>query len=296
MPRDLKWLYVIIYALFLVSCSPQASTQIPLGWIQISPEKSPPPSGQGAVAFVDSSNTAILFGGITLDKWLNETWIWNGKTWYQESSVHTPPARAKLAMEYDKVRDRVVLFGGEMDKTLFNDTWEWDGKDWQLMNPTHKPPARCCHAMAYDAINKNIIMYGGYDPNRNIFLSDMWKWDGKDWTDIDSDMPEMSGHTMVSFPATNTIASVQTAGYGTWSWNGKAWKKIEGENPPNRSEGKTTYDKNHNWIAFFGGISNTQLRNDTWVFDGHSWAALTLSNSPPARFGDVLFYDSKRES
>lgn len=296
MPRDLKkWLYAII-ALFLVSCSPQVSTQTQPSWIQISPEKSPPPSGQGAVAFVDSSNTAILFGGITLDKWLNETWIWNGKTWYQASTKHTPPARAKLAIEYDKVRDRVVLFGGEMDKTLFNDTWEWDGKDWQLMSPAHSPPARCCQAMAYDVVNKNIIMYGGYDPNRNIFLSDMWTWDGKDWTEIHSDMPEMSGHAMISFSTKSTIISVQTAGYGTWSWDGETWEKIEGKNPPNRSEGKIAFDKTHNWIAFFGGISNAQIRNDTWVFDGQSWAELSLSNSPPARFGHVLFYDPQRES
>jgi len=289
MLRKLKWLSVIIYALFLVSCRSQ-------GWTEISPENSPPPSAQGAVTFIDSSNTAVLFGGITIDRWLDETWIWKEETWYQISPVHVPPERAKLAMEYDKARDRVVLFGGEMDKTLYNDTWEWDGKDWQLIDPTHKPPARCCHAMAYDVVNENVIMYGGYDPVSNKFLSDMWKWDGEDWTEIHTDMPEMSGHSMVSFPANNTIISVQTAGYGTWSWNGKAWEKIEGENPPHRSEGKTAYDRNHDWIVFFGGIANTEMRNDTWVFDDHRWLQLSLPNGPPARFGHVLFYDPTRES
>ena len=145
----IKSLIVIALSLILVSCHSQGQ-----GWTQVFPESNPPASGQGAVAFIESSNTAILFGGITLEKWLNETWIWNGKTWNQVFPVNAPPARTKPAMAYDESRDRVVLFGGAMDNTSFNDTWEWDGQDWQLMNPTHKPPARCCHGMAYDSVNK----------------------------------------------------------------------------------------------------------------------------------------------
>jgi hypothetical protein len=284
MLTKLKFLAIIIFALFLVSCRSQ-------GWTQLSLEKSPPASGQGAIAFIDSSNTAILFGGITLDQWLNETWIWNEQSWSQASPANSPPARAKLTMEYDRARDKVVLFGGLMDQTLYDDTWEWDGANWQLMNPSHKPPARCCHAMAYDSVNKNIIMYGGYDPNQNVFLNDVWKWDGSDWTEIQSDLPQMSGHTMISLPTKNEILSVQTANQGTWSWNGKTWTKLEIENPPHRSEGKTAYDEEHQWVVFFGGIAEKRSLEDTWVFDGQEWLKLSLSNNPPARFGHVLFYD-----
>jgi hypothetical protein len=109
-------------------------------------------------------------------------------------------------------------------------------------------------------------------------------------------MPEMSGHSMISFPANDTIISVQTAGYGTWSWNGTAWEKLEGVNPPHRSEGKTAYDRNRSWIVFFGGIANTEMLNDTWVFDDNRWVNLSLADSPPARFGHVLFYDPTRDS
>lgn len=289
MLRNIKSLIIITCVLMLASCRSQ-------GWAQISPENSPPASGQGAVAFIDSSNTAILFGGITLDKWLNETWIWNGKTWNQVFPKDSPPARAKLTMEYDKSRDKVVLFGGVMDKTLFNDTWEWDGQSWQLMNPVHKPSARCCHGMAYDNVNKDIILYGGYDPNKNVFLRDVWKWDGTDWTEIPSDAPEMSGHAMVGFPVNNEIISVQTAGYGTWSWDGAKWGTLVTENPPSRSEGKIAYNSNHHWAIFFGGIADNQILNDTWVYNGEKWLSLTLSTNPPARYGHIIFYDPNRES
>lgn len=284
MVKKTKLLAIIIFTLFLVSCRAQ-------GWTQIFPEKSPPASGQGSVAFVDSSNTAILFGGITVDRWLNETWIWNKNTWYQASPIDSPPARAKFAMEYDKSRDKVVLFGGVMDKTLYNDTWEWDGQNWLLMNPKHKPPARCCNAMAYDNVNKNIIMYGGVDPDRRVFFNDVWVWDGTDWTEIQSDLPEMSGHAMVSIPTTKEIISIQTANYGTWSWNDKTWTKLEIENPPHRSEGKAAYDENRHWVVFFGGLAKNGSLNDTWIFNDQKWLKLSLSSTPSARFGHILFYD-----
>lgn len=289
MPRKIISLVIFVFSLLLMSCGPR-------GWAQVSPEASPPPSGLGAIAFIDSSNTAILFGGITLDKWLNETWIWNGETWYQALPVNSPPAREKLAMEYDKSRNKVVLFGGMMDKTLFNDTWEWDGEDWKLINPSQKPLARCCHGMAYDSVNKNIIMYGGYDPNKNVFFSDMWKWDGSNWTEIPSDMPPMGGHAMINFPVKSEVISVQTAGYGTWSWDGNKWKNVLTENPPPRSGGTTAYDTNHQRIIFFGGAAGNQLLSDTWVFSEQKWLKLSLPNNPPARYGHVFFYDPHRES
>jgi hypothetical protein len=289
MLRKINSFIIIACSLALASCRSQ-------GWTQISPENSPPASGQGAVAFIDSSNTAILFGGISLDKWLNETWIWNGKTWNQVFLENPPSARAKLAMEYDKSRDKVVLFGGALENTLFNDTWEWDGRNWQLMNPAHKPPARCCHGMAYDDVNKNIILYGGFDPNTNVFLNDVWKWDGIDWTEISSSAPEMSGHAMTGFPVKNEIISVQTAGYGTWSWDGTKWKNLEIKTPPPRSEGKIAYESNHHWAIFFGGIADNKILNDTWVYNGDEWLDLSLSDNPAARYGHVLFYDSNRDS
>ncbi len=287
----IKSLIVIAFSLILVSCHSQGQ-----GWTQIFPESNPPASGQGAVAFIESSNTAILFGGISPEKWLNETWTWNGKTWNQVFPVNSPPARTKPAMAYDESRNRVVLFGGAMDKTPFNDTWEWDGQDWQLMNPTHKPPARCCHGMAYDSVNKNILIYGGWDSNRDVLFRDIWKWDGTDWTEIPGDMPEMSGHTMVNFSANSEIISVQTGGYGTWSWDGTTGKNLEMVNPPHRSEGKIAYDSIYKRGVFFGGIADNQMLNDTWVYSGEKWLELSLPNNPSARFGHVLFYDSNRES
>jgi len=271
--------------LLLVACTTQ-------GWVQVFPKNNPPTLANSAVAYMISSQSAILFGGITPSIWSDETWIWNGQTWTQDHPLNSPPAREKTAMVYDVSRDRVVLFGGVMDKTLFDDTWEWDGKNWHLMNPAHKPPARCCHAMAYDNVNKDILMYGGYDPTNNSFFGDAWRWDGTDWTLVSCcDMSQMSGHAMVGFPAKNEIVSVEPSGQGTWVWTGALWKKLLINNPPERSEGRIAYDSNSNRAVFYGGSANGQVLGDTWVFDGSSWQDVSLPNNPPARWGAVMFYD-----
>ena len=290
MLRKITIFLLIVLGSLLASCRQQ-------GWTQNTPATSPSPSAQGAVAFMDSSNTAVLFGGITTEKWLNETWIWNGQTWHQVFPTNSPPAREKLTMAYDASRGKVILFGGVMDKTLFNDTWVWDGQDWQLVDAVHKPPARCCHGMAYDSVNKNVVIYGGLDPVKNIFLSDVWAWNGLDWTEITCcDLPQMSGHAMIDFPVKNEIIAVQTAGYGTWSWDGNKWMNLNIESPPHRSEGRLAYDSKHNWAIFFGGIANNQFLNDTWVFDGQKWSLLALSNGPSPRYGHIMFYDPNREA
>ncbi len=280
---------VVIFSFFLASCSS-------LDWRQVNSPTNPPASAQGAAAYMDSSKTAVLFGGINV-KWLNETWIWDGKTWRQVFPANPPPAREKEVMAYDFSRDRVVMFGGLMDKTLYDDTWEWDGQNWQLMNPAHKPPARCCAAMAYDAVNYDVLLYGGYDPNRNVFLSDVWQWDGVDWKEITCcGVPQMSGHAMADFPPMNAIISLQTSNYGTWSWDGRSWQRLPVENPPARTEGRIAFDSVNQRLILFGGFGDNQFLNDTWAFDGKGWRQLSLAHAPSARYGHVLFYDVSRGS
>jgi hypothetical protein len=251
---------------------------------------------EAAAAYDAATHTAVLFGGITKDKWLDETWVWNGSDWTRMAPSNKPPAREKHALVYDESRRRVVLFGGAMDKTLFNDTWEWDGNEWQPMNPAHTPPGRCCHAMAYDSVQRKVLLYGGWDHLNQVFLKDTWLWDGTDWAEVTCcNAPGMSGHAMVGFPVQDIVLSVQTAGLGTWIWDGDGWKNSALTSPLHRSEGRLVYDRQHQWAVLFGGSRDGQPLNDLWVFDGTAWIELGLPKRPPARYGHVMFYDEERQ-
>jgi hypothetical protein len=163
MPRTFRVITRIIISLLLGSCGRGSP-----GWEQLSPETSPPASGLGAAATMDLSGTAVLFGGITLNHWLNETWIWDGKTWQQAILEVSPPAREKHAMAYDPGRDRIVLFGGSMLDTLYDDTWEWDGLAGICWNrSTGRQPAA---VTAWLTCASGTSSSGGYD-RKNIFMA-----------------------------------------------------------------------------------------------------------------------------
>ncbi len=282
------------FAAFLSSCN---ST----GWHQIDTKTSPPAVTAAAVAYNSKSQKAILFGGsevvlqnnVSVLGWSDETWQWDGTNWEKLSPADHPSAREKFVMTYDESRDRIVLFGGATATSVFDDTWEWDGTNWQLMNPAHKPPARCCSAMAYDSSSKKVILYGGWDSQQNTFMSDVWLWDGKDWTQMPSNAPLMSGHSLVDFPPKSEVISIQTSSGGTWAWDGKKFNDLEIDSPPSRTDVRAAYDNQNGRIILFGGIKDKTFLNDTWIFDGTSWFELQLPVAPSLRFGHVMFYDTK---
>ncbi len=72
----------------------------------------------------------ILFGGVSNDKIVGDTWGWDGKRWTKLAS-DGPTPRIMGYIAYDESRDRVVLFGGRISwPNDVDDTWEFDGKQW----------------------------------------------------------------------------------------------------------------------------------------------------------------------
>jgi hypothetical protein len=53
-----------------------------------------------------------------------------------------------------------------------------------------------------------------------------------------------------------------------------------------------TYDPVSGKIIAFGGLDGTGYLNDTWSFDGTSWAQIATQSAPPARAAAQMTYDS----
>ena len=53
-----------------------------------------------------------------------------------------------------------------------------------------------------------------------------------------------------------------------------------------------TYDPDSGKIIMFGGFDGTGYLNDTWTFDGVTWAQVAVSHSPPPRAAAQMAYDS----
>jgi hypothetical protein len=160
-----------------------------VNWIEI-PIPNPPPGRDGhALAYDDTRQLTVLFGGYNhTDFFMNDTWEYDGSNWTQVQPAQSPPGRNHHSLAYDHQRGVVVLFGGhEESGALLNDTWEYDGSTWQQVFTPDSPPARRDHSLAYDAGRGVVVLFGGTSDGTNP-LDDTWEYDGNTWYPVSTNL------------------------------------------------------------------------------------------------------------
>ena len=154
-------------------------------WTQLNTLAAPNATVGASIARINTGDT-VLFGGVDpLGAALGETWTFDGAIWSQATPPgQTPPARAYAAMAPDGASG-VILFGGyDATGQLLNDTWRFDGVRWKKLNTANSPAARAHHGMACDFQRsllgkQGVLLAGG---NASGTLTDIWRFDGNDWT------------------------------------------------------------------------------------------------------------------
>lgn len=226
-------------------------------WIQLQPPQSPPGrvNIQQGMVYDAQRQRLVLFGGLGVSGYLNDTWEYDGVSWTQISTAVSPPARDAHAMVYDPVRRVTVLFGGyNPGNPYLNDTWEYNGVTWQQVNTPQSPTGRIHHAMAYDSQRRVVVLFGGRsasDPQMN----DTWEYDGVNWRQVS---PEQSP-------------------------------------PGLESHGMAYDSQREVLILFGGTENGSDPVDQTWEFDGITWTPASTILHPPARLGFPLIYDSDRD-
>jgi hypothetical protein len=105
-------------------------------WTQEKPAQWPLRRDAAALAYDDSRQALVLFGGELGGNCefscvqLGDTWTWNGTTWQQLQGAGAPPPRAFASLAYDEESQLLVLFGGSgggingyLRALVPNDTW-----------------------------------------------------------------------------------------------------------------------------------------------------------------------------
>lgn len=176
-------------------------------------------------------------------------------TWTQASPAQSPPPRALHAAAFDSDRAELVVFGGFSGPTL-GDTWIWNGLTWQQQFPAVSPPLRDLHAIAYDATRRDIVLFGGYQFGTS--LGDTWVWQS-----------------------------------GSWS------QRVPTTAPPARFSHALAFDSTRHELVLFGGSSavtpTDPSYDDTWVWDGSTWAQRSPAQRPRPRNGHSLAFDAARQ-
>jgi Galactose oxidase, central domain len=269
----------------------------------------PSPRAGCAMTYDRARKRMLLFGGLSGNAALNDTWEWDGIVWTQVADFG-PDVRYDHGMAYDENRKTVVLFGGIADirpgerGPPKSDTWEWDGEYW-IQVAGVGPSGRAWHAMASDTANKRIVLFGG--EGGGVSLHDTWLWDGNQWVQHEGVGPNpRKGHAMSYDP--NRQKVVLFGGLGlpvavdTWEWDGVQWKRVAEFGPGPRAGLQLCF--NGGQTVLFGGAKLDESTGnyvggplgalgDTWEWDGHRWVE-RRNFGPSGRMQYSMDYDSDR--
>jgi N-acetylneuraminic acid mutarotase len=159
-------------------------------WSKMDPEVSPPARNFPAMAYDDSADRVILFGGYPS---LNDTWSYdfNTDTWEPMEPADKPSRRLYCDMVYDPVSGRMVLFGGAStaNENPLDDTWAYDygTNTWTELSPETHPSERGWYAAVYSSNAQRVLLFGG-GRNRWAFTDETWTYDPgtNTWRSVDA--------------------------------------------------------------------------------------------------------------
>ncbi len=288
-----------------------ASARVTVAWQCIdrgwqSADLEPIPRFASGLVADPSRNVLFTFGGMY--SWAGgpyenaTTWEWRSAAgdWVKRNSIVSPSARDSHSLAYDPVRRKIVLFGGfelGSPNTVRADTWEFDTQtgQWNQCFPAVSPPARQGAAMVFDEPSGVILMVGGEDAYGTVMNTELWVWDGGNWTT----RPQTVAPTTLSF---SPLVSESTRGHylclgpsgvsltaTTWRFDsiGNTWTQLNpAHQPPARWTHALIPDSDRRRIVLYGGKSVTgSLLGDTWEWDEASadWIERLPRSTPGTR-------------
>ena len=223
---------------------------------------------------------------------------------WAQKVVTAPSLRWYGAMAYDAANANTIFVGGGLSyTTVYNDTWRWNGTAWTQLSPAHAPEAAVGKAITYDPA-VGILTFAGF--NGTAATNDLRVWNGTDWV-----TPAARAHDPAARWGANmvheTSRSVDLMFGGipstadTWQFNATVWdwqQLSPATSPPARFLAAMAYDAARQRVVMFGGASTGALYpvlGDTWEWNGTTWAQITTTHTPAARYGATMHYDSARQ-
>jgi hypothetical protein len=239
------------------------------------------------MAYDPVTGKVVLFGGAAGNRYLNDTWTYDGKTWTKQSPTTSPAGRAGAGMAYDPNIRKLVLFGAL--EPVATDTWTYDGTTWIQQHPATSPSDGGW--MAYDPHIGKLVLVG---------KTGTWTYDETTWT------PTSAGLDRAQ-PVTYDAAIKKLVAYGggtlpggtTWTYDGQTWTEQSCSTwPMVRDAWSVAYDPAVGQTVLFGGFAyDPSMRdglgnpaNDTWTYNGKTWTKQSPPTAPPPQIIPIMVY------
>ncbi|MBK7864894.1 MAG: hypothetical protein IPJ65_41115 [Archangiaceae bacterium] len=175
-----------------------------------------------------------------------------------------PPSRSTHVAFYWPPAKSVLVFSGNHVTGPIHDAWAWDGRGWQSRPlATDEYPERKNPGVAVDAAGGRVFVFGG-------------TW---------------SGYTSTGQYLVRVMNDLQV-------FDGTGWKKVDAAGAPAARGGDAAvYDAARGKLMVFGGSDSGVAFDDTWTFDGTTWAQVATGTAahPSARVNARMAYDPERQ-
>ena len=204
----------------------------------------------------------VARGEIVVATELGDTWAWSGGSWRMAASGGGPPGNVGACgprLVFDEGRGAIVALTPPPNDASSEamQTYAWDGANatWKLLPSANPPPGRSQFGAVYDRRRKRAVVFGGYVAGR-VSTDETWEWDGAAWFQL----------TPIVRPTPREIVQI-------------------------------AFDAARGRAIFFAGQSSPDdpvPHNDTWEWDGASWAQLLGGPVPFPRHQGAIAYDESR--
>ncbi len=225
-------------------------------WTQLTPQDSPSPRSDAAIAYDEVNEVVILHDGYCRDdSHPQDTWIYDivENNWVLMDPEESPKPQYGHHMIYDSLSRKVVMYGGHWSYAgtsqhgYSDGVWTYDyiSDTWTKVDSATALPSRYWHNLAHDADSGKMVVFGG-SAGGDLLRDDTWLYD------------------------------VST---GTWE------RLTTDENPSMRCNSAMVYDAIHKKIIMFGGLVEfgEPPLNDLWVLDTAegTWQEILPEAAPP---------------
>jgi hypothetical protein len=265
-------------------------------------------------AFNEVTGTAFMFGGgVPLDTAtsqayeLAETWEWVDSRFIRRYPAHNPPARVGHAMVYDSKRERIVMFGGRTSTGELADTWYHKDGDWHQIETADAPSGRDLAGVAYDRDRDRILLYGGMrlsdDKRSFVQFTDLWEFDGTNWTRIFENGPTTRKPIMAFDESRKQVIMLghndlfETSMF-RYDADARAFVSVTAETLPCANDASLAYADDAEKVLLIGGacLSTDPAKispstDRVWAWDGTNWSEMTFTTAVARGINQAVAYD-----
>lgn len=268
-------------------------------WTNLNPKVSPPQKNHLTLSYDSYAERLILFSGRNLNGTiLDDTWSYSmdDNLWEYMDPVNSPPGRQYSDMTYIPGINKSAVFGGANSGGLaLGDFWLYDyaSNSWEELITEGGPSKRSFHKMAYSPVNNVLVISGGNSGPEQY--SDTWfyDFDTNQWTEMGHLHYPVRMHAMVYNPVRNSML-LYHGGMDNLivelNFTSLTWEIVETTNSPGEYKYMLdmVYDPVIDKFILFGGYTDTEGTDETWLFDYNTrtWYLLETENSPPPRHTD----------